>query len=281
MFFWLSKIFWMLASPLNALWILLAGALVFSWWKPLCAGRGMKLSVVVFLILGFFPVGGNLVTLLERQYPKADINLPAPEDVEGVIVLGGAFNSYLSQETGQLSPNNNISRIIGFVELAERYPRAKLVFSGGSGHVLQPDRKEADDARTFFDVMGWRMVDKVIFESNSRTTYENIANSMALLNPNTQKKWIIVSSAFHLPRVMGVCAQAGWDNVIPYAAGVKTDGRYRFFPATFNVLGNYHLLAVAVKEFIGTFIYFITGKSALPLPLSSLQSLENQRIPQQ
>ena len=190
-----------------------------------------------------------------------------PQRVDGIIVLGGSFNSRIAEQTGQLAPNSNIARMSEFIRLMQKYPQAKFVFSGGSGRLINGDRREADDAYDFLELVG-QNPDRVIYERESRNTYENVKFSKALLKPEEQERWIVVTSAFHMPRTMRVMEKQGW-KVIPYSAGVKTDLRYKILPNSFRVSREFDLLGRALKEFIGMSVYYMSGKSAYPLPIRS------------
>lgn len=269
MFFYLSKIFWIIAAPLSFLWFLVLIGFGLRFWKKGLGNKILLFSGVAFLIIGFFPVGYNMMVFLERQYERPD---PMPRRVDGIIVLGGAFNSTLSEKTGKIAANGNINRMIDFVELARKYPRAKLIFAGGSGSIYNPDRKEADDAEKFLKMIGFN-AKRVVFERESRNSYENVRNSHELVKPKEGQNWIAITSASHMPRAIGVFQHHNWQ-VIPYPSGPKTDGQYRFRPKPFGVVGSFFMLGLATKEFIGATIYYFSGKSALLLPVRPLNSPE-------
>ena len=208
-----------------------------------------------------------MLVFLERQYSVPEA---MPEDIDGIIVLGGSFNSYLSEKTGRIAVNSNISRIVDFMALSKQYPNAKKVFSGGSGNILRPNRKEADDAKDFINMMGFDG-DGFIYERESKNTYENAFFSKKLLQPKKGEQWIVITSSFHMPRTMAVFKQLDWE-VIPYPTGMKTTGKYRLLQNSFNVVGNFFFLHKALKEIIGVGVYYITGKSALFFPRTSIKS---------
>lgn len=267
MFFTASKIFWLLAAPLNALLLITAFALILRFWKKQLANRILITTAWIFVILGGLPIGYNLMVFLERQY---SVPKEMPNRVDGIIVLGGAFNSYLSEKTGQVAVNSNISRMITFMELSKQYPNAKKVFSGGSGNILRPDRVESDDAKEFLGGMGFKS-DDFIYEPLSKNTYENAAFSRELLKPKEGETWIVVTSAFHMPRTVSVFEQLDW-NIVPYPTGVKTTGKYKLFDPTINVVGNYFMLTKSLKEMIGVGVYYLTGKSSLFFPHAPINS---------
>lgn len=261
MFFYAAKILWILASPLNALLLLFAAGGLVRIWRSGTGTRLILIAAALFVFFGVVPVGPALVTYLEKQYERPQF---LPEKIAGIIVLGGAFNSYISEKTGQGAANDNIDRLITFVELARNYPQARLVFSGGTGDIRQPDRKEADDAKAFFQSIGFAP-QNILFESRSRNSFENALNTKALVKPKQREKWIVVTSAYHMPRIVAVFNSLGW-GVIPYPSDPRTDGKYRLFPDMLDAGGNFSALTVGIKEVLGTFFYYLGGKSTLPFP---------------
>lgn len=260
----------MIATPLSFLWLLILIGLCIRPWYRRVSSKLLIVSGIFFVILGALPVGYNMVVLLERQYARPDL---MPKQVDGIIVLGGAFNSTLSEKTGMISANGNINRMIDFADLSRKYPRAKLVFSGGSGSLGKPDRKEADDAEAFMKMVGMN-TRRVTFERNSRNTYENVKYSKEIVNSKKGETWLLVTSSFHMPRSVGVFKHFDWP-VIPYPSGPKTDGKYKLWPTPFGVPNSFFMLGKATKEIIGAAIYYFSGKSAFLLPLSPLDSANN------
>jgi uncharacterized SAM-binding protein YcdF (DUF218 family) len=218
-------------------------------------------GVCGILLFGLLPVGPMMVAWLERQYPpiaKEDL----PGRVDGIIVLGGMFESYLSQEHGHISLNDHADRVVCFADMAKRYPRARKIFSGGSGDYLHPDTREASDAKEFMALMG---LDRgILYEEQSRNTYENVLYSKELAKPQEGENWIVITSGYHLPRTMGIFAHFNWP-VIPYACDQKTDGTYDPTERLLNVAYNFTLLNLATREILGSIMYRITGKSAFIL----------------
>ena len=267
MFFELSKIFWTFVQPLNALCLLaLLGLLAHFAW-PRVGQKMMNTALVFILILGILPIGPLLLTWLERQYPTPAV---LPEKIDGVVVLGGGFDSYLTQTSGQIVANDNVDRYFCFVELARRNPGAKLVFSGGQGDILNPDAMESHDARLFFKMTGLNDAG-ILYEIQSRNTYENALYTKEMVKPREGENWVLVTSAFHMPRSVGVFEQLGW-KIIPYQCDPKTDGTYDMTRRLPGVSGNFSALTLATKEIIGLIVYKLTGKSAFILPPGSVAS---------
>jgi uncharacterized SAM-binding protein YcdF (DUF218 family) len=262
MFFVLSKIFWMFVQPLNALCFLGLTGFALRFWKKECGNRLIGVAMALVLFFGFIPVGPVMMGWLEYQYEKPE---KLPSNINGIIVLGGMFDGHLSRETNEISANDNIERMICFVELAKKYPHARKVFSGGSGDISHPDASESDVARDYFRTIG--MDEKSVFyDMDSRNTYENAEFSKELINPTEKQNWVLITSAFHMPRSVGIFEKVGWD-VIPYPCDYKTTGEVSgFFGKPLDAVHNYRMLNIAVKEVIGSIVYYVTGKTAFILP---------------
>lgn len=252
MFFTLSKLFWALVSPLTFIALLLLAGVLLRRWQ---VGKGLIASgVALFLLAGLLPVGPNLVVFLETRYAAPE---PRPDEVTGIVVLGGAVNAGKSRLHGQTSLNEYGERLTEAIKLSRLYPHARIIYSGGTGAMDQDSGKEADEIRNLLPQMGIP-IDRFVFEDNSRNTYENMVMSKQLASPQAGDKWLLVTSAFHMPRSMAIFRAAGWD-VTPWPAGYLEDDAYVVF-RDLDVLGNFYKLQVATKEIVGIIAYRLTGK---------------------
>ena len=147
--------------------------------------------------------------------------------------------------------------------LAEKYPRAKLVFSGGSGSLFYQYLKEADAVKPLLRQLGIDLK-RMIFEKKSRNTAENAAFSYRLAKPEKGQVWILVTSAFHMPRAVGSFRKAGWE-VIPYPVDYMTKEEADF-PLQFNFANGLGSLGGALHEFLGLLFYWLDGKTDQMFP---------------
>lgn len=249
MFFILSKIFWALCSPLTLIGLMIVSGMI---WDKLARVAGA--GVVLFVLLGFLPVGPNLVVYLESQYGKPN---PMPANVTGIVVLGGVINGERSEHYQQVSLNDYAERITEMIRLSHIYPQARIIFSGGSGQFDQTSPKESEKVRTLLKNMDIN-TSRFEYDDRSRNTYENMLESSKIAHPQPGDKWLLVTSAFHLPRSMAIFKKGGWD-ITPYPAGYLEDGSYIWYP-TLDVLGNFYKLQVATKEIVGIIAYSLTDK---------------------
>ena len=271
LFFIVSKIGWSLVSP--QAWLLILGV---GCWLCLLSGwqaTARKMAAALALLLVLFsaiPLGELLIAPLENRFPA---NAALPRRADGVIVLGGAMDSISSNAWNQVQLNDNAERMTAFAYLAGLYPDAQLVFSGGSGSLVNQEFKEADWARVLMEQLGLGPR-AIIYEGNSRNTYENAANSYELVSPQAGEEWVLVTSAFHMPRAVGVFCQFDWP-VTPYPVDHKSR-RGQTLRLNFALNGNMRSLEYALREWLGLAVYRVTGRSGRFLPSSEQQCSGNQ-----
>jgi uncharacterized SAM-binding protein YcdF (DUF218 family) len=254
-FFLLSKALAVLTDPLDLLAFVLLAVLVLLWrgrWTG--ARRLLAFAVAALFAVTLFPIGNLLLFGLEQRFP-APASLP--DRVDGIILLGGAQQPRVTAAYGQPALNGAAERMTTFLALARRYPQARLVFAGGSGDVLHPETREEPTVRMFLEQQGFD-ANRVQYESDSRTTYENVVNAKALIRPGPEETWLLVQTAAAIPRSIGVFNKQGW-TVTP----VPCD--YNAVPPEWlpglSATVAFEELDHALHELIGLGVYYITGKT--------------------
>jgi uncharacterized SAM-binding protein YcdF (DUF218 family) len=262
MFFVLSKILGFFASPSNLVVSLgLFGLLLLptrfargGWW--LAAG-----SLVALATLGFSPIGNALMIPLEQRFPPWDAARGAPD---GIIVLGGAISPDVSAARNDPALNEAAERMTAIPELARRYPDARILFSGGSGALIYDEGNEAEFALRLFESLGIPRA-RILLEDRSRNTVENAVFSKAIAQPKPGERWLLVTSAYHLPRAIGIFRKAEFA-VEPYPVDWRTRGvadALRPFPTMGEGLRR---TDIAVREWVGLVAYWLTGQSSELFP---------------
>jgi uncharacterized SAM-binding protein YcdF (DUF218 family) len=260
--YFLSKAFWLVAQPGNflALLAILGALLLFTRWRRL--GRGIiVLLALLMAAIAVLPVGTWILKPLENRFPPLT-QLPA--HVDGIIVLGGGVSTLLTAERRQPIVNDHAERFIAFADLARRYPEAKLVYSGGGLSLDDGRFREADAAR---EVLQWLGMDtgRVIFERQSRDTFENVADSKALVHPAPGESWVLVTSAAHMPRAVGLFRAQGWQ-VIPDPVDYQTGTGQDDGGIDIDFAGHLDLLGAGLKEWIGMLANGLMGHSESYFP---------------
>ena len=114
--------------------------------------------------------------------------------------------------------------------MRDRYPNARIVFTGGSANLISNDAKEADYAAEIFESLGIPK-SRLIMERASRNTYENAEFTKELVAPKPGERWLLVTSAFHMPRSIGLFRKAGFA-VEAYPVDWRVGGREDLFSFT-------------------------------------------------
>lgn len=261
MFFYLSKILWFFAEPGNALLIALIVGLILVSTRFRKIGKSLVvLSILFALTVTFIPVGGWMISALEDRFPQPDLKL---QSVDGIIVLGGVVNPQLSAARETLVIGGAVERITKSAELARTNPDTKLIYTGGSASLTDTDVREADYVLSLYSSLGVREP-QLQLDRDARNTWENAVNSRRIADPGPYERWVLVTSAFHMPRAVGVFRAQGWE-VIPYPVDYSTfPGAEVKSPMRFTSgLGS---LSGALHEWIGLIAYWLNGKSDAAFP---------------
>ena len=125
------------------------------------------------------------------------------------MVLGGAISPGLSREYGETVVGGDAGRVIAIAKLARAYPNARIVYSGGDASLLANGLPEAKFLYPLLDSFGVPR-ERVMLESRSRNTAENAAFTKELVKPKPGERWLLVTSAQHMPRAVGCFRRIGF-----------------------------------------------------------------------
>jgi uncharacterized SAM-binding protein YcdF (DUF218 family) len=261
MFFVLSKVLGFFAIPSNlVVSIGVLGVLLLPTRFQRAGGRLVVASLLVLAVLGLSPVGNALIIPLEQRFPPWDSAHGAPD---GIIVLGGMITPDVSAARNEVALNESAERLTVAIELAQRYPNARVLFSGGSGALLFSEGNEAEFAGRLLQGFGIAP-GRILLEQRARNTVENAAYSKAMAQPKPGERWLLVTSAFHMPRAVGAFRQVGWP-VIPYPVDYRTSGELGLLVAP-DAGQRWRELDQAVQSWIGLIAYWLSGRIPTPFP---------------
>ena len=256
MFFVLSKTLGIMLLPVNFLiGIGLLGAVLMA---TRLASLGRKLviaSLALLAISAFSPLGNLMLYPLESRFPPWDAARGAPD---GIIVLGASIEPDLSVAHAAPVVRSAPDRIIAAAALAHRYPNARIVFSGGSANLISNDAREADYAGEVFQSLGIAG-SRLTMERRSRNTFENTEFAKALVAPKDGERWLLVTSAFHMPRSVGLFRKAGFA-VEPYPVDWRVGGRGDLLTFANVAVDGLVRVDLAVREWMGLAAYRATGR---------------------
>ncbi len=214
-------------------------------------------STLLLLIVGWFPVGSAGLLILEDRFPLPE----ASGHVAGIVVLGGEINTDVSTERHTVALSNAGERLTKTAELSLLHPSARILLSGGSADLLSYEGKsEAAVARDLLVGIGVPYK-RIELEERSRNTCENALESKAVARPKPGETWLLVTSAFHMPRSVACFRAAGFP-IIPYPVGYQARESDRQHPTSSLSMGLY-LADVAAHEWIGLVAYHFTMKTEL------------------
>lgn len=271
MFFVLSKLFSAFTVPSNLIGLAMLlgiGLFVFRWRKT--GGFLLVTASVLLLGVGWSPVGTAALLALEDRFPPPVIDGP----LAGIVVLGGAIDTDVSKERGTIAVNDTGERLTKTAELSRRYPDARILLSGGIGELLGEDGKsEAALSRDFLVEIGVPR-ERIEIEGRSRNTCENAIESKAIAKPAAGQTWLLVTSAFHMPRAVACFRAAGFPAIpypVDYLARRSDLGRM-----SSSVSVGLYLADLAAHEWLGLMAYhFAKGTELFPRPVDG----DKERLP--
>jgi uncharacterized SAM-binding protein YcdF (DUF218 family) len=221
-------------------------------------GRGLIFSaLLVLLVQGWEPLPDALLRQLETTYPAQQPGASL-KNFTGVIVLGGALEpSYVLKGNNQPALNSAAERMTTPLSLLRQHPHLRLLFTGGEGELFTQGLSEAERAKLFFDSMGVPP-QQVVYESKSRTTFENATLSAVLPGINPSQPWLLLTSASHMPRAMAAFKKAGW-NVTPYPVDFQSGEATPW--SQYSMAQGARKWKLALHEIFGLWAYQLSGKS--------------------
>jgi len=254
--FLLSKLFWVFAQPLSLafLFAALAAVLALIGWQRLSGFSAFLAALTLFITL-FTTTGTVALQVLEARFAKPATD---PAQVTCMIILGGAFDNEINTARGGMELNQSADRFVEALRLARNYPEARILVSGGDGSISGTFEGEAQTAERFFSAFGISS-DRLIKENTSRTTYENSLNTAELLKVQGLENCLLITSAFHMPRSVGLFRKAGI-TVTPWPVDYRTSGVVSPGLDFTQPALNAQITTTAAREWMSLTAYSLTGR---------------------
>ena len=211
-------------------------------------------TLAAVLAFGMLPLGDLLLRPLETRHPVAP-DLPG---LDGIVVLGGGEDAERSALWGQVQLGEGAERLTEGLRLARLHPGAQLVFTGGSGALrdaLGGGQSGADVVETFWTQQG---IADATFERASRNTAENARATAALIGQRPGETWVLVTSAFHMPRALQSFRAAGWPDITPWPVDYRSRPLGRGI--SWDLDGNLGRMRTAFNEYLGLIAYRLAGR---------------------
>ncbi len=266
MFFYIAKTLGFFATPSNALITLALLGFVLMRTRFARTGRRLVVAAMVLIaIAGLSPLGNAIILPLEERFPAFDASPNAGRgEPTGIISLGGAIDTVVSPVRHEVGLNEAAERMTAIADLARRFPNARIVFSGGSGRLIFNGVTEAELAERLLLSFGIAK-ERITLEDKSRDTDENALFTRDIVKPKPSERWLLVTSAHHMPRAIGVFRAAGFP-VEAFPVDYRTRGAIDIL-RPFSTLGDgLRRTDTAAREWVGLLAYRLSGRSAELFP---------------
>jgi uncharacterized SAM-binding protein YcdF (DUF218 family) len=257
MHFALSNATGFLAVPSNVIAsVAVLGLLLVVLRRRVAGSVAVKFAAGAVALATLSPLGNLLLTPLEQRFPS----LPFKSEIaiDGIIVLGGSYDTVSHPYLSTIFLREDTGPMAAVPGLAQEYPKARIIISGGT-ESLTSGPSEAAIVKKYFVSFGIA-ADRILIEEQSQTTAENARFSARLVHPEPDSRWLLVTSAYHMPRAAGAFRKAGF-NVIACPAGWRTHGWHDLWRPSATATDNLRRVDVAVHEWLGLLFYRLSGYS--------------------
>jgi uncharacterized SAM-binding protein YcdF (DUF218 family) len=252
---YLTRVFWLLVQPLSLILIFTLLGLLLRWFgRRRLGGTLLVLGVLLLVASSYTTLGYLLIMPLEQRFER-----PAePVRIDGIVVLGGGMDGEVNTVRKAWELNRSGDRYVEAVRLALRHPEAKVVIAAGPGALATDQEPEAYSAQRMFADFG---VDpgRLIIDDQSRNTEENAQFAKQLAGAAPGQTWLLVTSAFHMPRSVGLFRVAEFP-IVPWPADYLASGAEGFRIKPDQPSENVAVFTLALREWTGLLGYRLTGR---------------------
>lgn len=250
-----------MVQPLSVAVLLLVLGLALSWLRRRWVSRSfIGLSLLILILCCFTTLGYVVITPLENRFVRP----PEPARVDGIVVLGGAMDGDVYAVRGGWELTRSGDRYVEALRLALKHREAKIVVAAGPAALVPELEPEALAAERFFADFGISG-ERVILDQRSRNTEENAVFAKELAGAGAGETWLLVTSAFHMPRSVGLFRRAGF-SVVPWPADYMASGSEGIGLQLDNPVESVTVTTTALREWTGLLGYYLVGKIDEVLP---------------
>lgn len=251
MFFYLKKILSTFFEPLSICFILLGFGLYYLYKKEPHALKGRRFitaGVLTLFLFSWSPFTHFLIKPFDSKF-KAYKSVQIGDDFEYIYVLGSGFaNNKELPATSQLG-GQGLARVVEGIRLHRLFPNSQLIFSGHGGFEDIPYAVVATQAAVELGVDP----QKILQIPKAKDTIDESTMGFDIIG---DKPFLLVSSAAHLPRSIGLFENLGM-NPIPAPTGFINKGDWRLsYPSS----GGIYRAERAIYEGLGTTWAWLTGR---------------------
>lgn len=256
MFFYTAKLLWFLLQPSTLLIALVVGGFAVLMCGHIRAAKACLMLAGLIGLAALSPLPNVLTLPLEERFTRPSLE---GAQIAGIVILGGGEDADVAEGRGAHALNEAGERITEAVAISRRFPSARIVFSGGSGKLGAGHPSEASVVARMLIGMGVA-AERLTLEDRSRDTFENAQLTRALLTPAAGERWLLVTSATHMPRAMGVFRKAGFA-LEPWPVDYRTRGGADAAAPFSSAADGLRRLDVVGREYVGLVAYWLTARS--------------------
>lgn len=261
----LSKAVGFLLQPSSLIaGILILGLALASFTRKTTLGRNLAWTGLAALVgCGFLPAGSVALLPLEQRFPAPEGKIP-DGPLAGIILLGGYEDGRITAARRTLTLNEAGDRLTEAAVLAHRLPALPIVISGGARVIVREEREATTEIAAFLVAMGIAR-ERIVLENRSATTHENALFTRDMLKPEPGQRWLIVTSAAHMPRAIGCFRRQGFD-VVAWPADFRTKSAGDALRLFSSIPAGLRRLDDAAQEWIGLVAYRVLGRTDALFP---------------
>lgn len=262
MWLWMQKVVELLLQPSSLVLIALLLALFALFRLELRAARRWVVTAfLLFVILGLSPLADFLTAQLEDRFPRPDL---AGHKVDGIILLGGSEIPSISETRRVPALNLSAKRLVETAMLARRFPEARVIASSGLS-VLEPGATPGGQLLAdMLEELGIAK-ERIEVEPRARTTWENALFVRDMLGSEIGPEWLLVTSAWHMPRSVGAFRKLGM-NPTPFPVDYRTPASPRIALLSQPASAGLFRFDNVLREYPGLLYYWLAGRSNALFP---------------
>jgi uncharacterized SAM-binding protein YcdF (DUF218 family) len=218
----------------------------------------ITLAATLLLVTSSGMFSNWIVRSLEQQYLPGEV-----PQAEAIVLLGGATNSQLAPRPW-VEISDEGDRVLYAAKLYREGKAPLIIPTGGRIEWKGPGTSEAEDMTILMETMGVPR-SAIILEPKALNTYENAVNVKTILEERKIDRFLLVTSAAHMPRSMMIFRKLGLNAIATPTDYQKSNLESQLTRMESRLLNlfpdadNLRDTNRAIKEYVGMVIYKLKG----------------------
>ncbi|RJR55010.1 MAG: hypothetical protein C4576_00280 [Desulfobacteraceae bacterium] len=247
-FFALKKIATKALMPISLCFLFLLLGVILLWFtrRKRLGKILVTISLVLFFISGYGSFSKWALQPLEYEYP-ALVKRVDVSNVKWVVVLGGGHAPDLRLPATSQLDLEGLARVVEGIRLHRVIPESRLLLSGGAIFGTIPVAETMKNAAVELGVQE----KSIVIESESRDTADEARLIRDMVG---QERFILVTSASHMPRSVGLFRKQGMEPIpapAEYLTKEDPQRRWSLSGFLFPSAGEFVRLQRAIHEHLG------------------------------